>query len=59
MVQLFWLPTLAALLLAIAWISTLGGGPLIVASGIVIGLIDFVIVFQAQQRQMRDDAMSR
>lgn len=54
MMQLFWLPSLAALLIAVAWISVLGGGPMIILSGIAIGMIDFVIVFQAQLKQLRD-----
>lgn len=54
MVQFFWLPSLAALLIATAWISILGGGAVTILSGIAIGLVDFVIVFHAYQRQLRD-----
>lgn len=54
MVQLFWLSSLAALLIATAWISILGRGAVTILSGIAIRLVDFVIVFHAQQKQLRD-----
>lgn len=49
MVQLLGLPAMAAILMTVAWISTLGASPWVIATGLLIGLADFALVLQARQ----------
>lgn len=55
MIQSFALPFLAAGLMAMAWVSTLGGSPTIIVSGLVIFCLDFWLVLVAQRRAGRRD----
>ena len=50
MIKLFAFPFLVAGLMAMAWVSTLGGSPLIIVSGLVIFCLNFWIVVAARQR---------
>lgn len=50
MIKLFGLPFIAAGLMTMAWISALGGSPVIVLSGLVIFAVNFRIVLLARRR---------
>lgn len=48
--SLIGLPLFGASLMSIVWISTLGGTPIVVLTGILIGIADFFILLIARSR---------
>ena len=50
MIKLFAFPTIVAGLMALAWVSTLGGSQPVLFSGLVIFALNFWIVVLAQRR---------
>lgn len=48
MIQLFAMPFIAATLMSMAWIATLGGSRLIIVSGLLLGLVTFWLNVRAR-----------
>jgi glucose uptake protein GlcU len=51
----FFLPLVAGGLMAIVWISTLGGGAYVLVSGLSIGAFVFALVATARNQAARED----
>lgn len=50
MIKLFGLPFIAAGLMSMAWVATLGGSPLIWFSGLALFCLNFWVVLLARRR---------